>query len=385
MASVKLNVNQSKSKMFRRCQKQYSFRYDTARFYPELSKGKKRLELVPKQRRLPLYRGSWMHALQESLHHQWAGFDKWEQQFGEAKNKLVFETSNWRETHEVLTDAFNSMFDEEKEDLGDLPTEAERMFKSYLRFWKQDQDTYSVAELPNGKPAIEFLVEVPLDDLGLPGVNFKGRIDLMVEDDEYEGVWIWDAKWVKSIPEPTERMMSPQSPLYVWAVRRMLDLDVQGFVYNYGRTKPPTVPKVLKRPEGMLSLASNMDTDYATYLATIKENHGEDWRNYLSYYRDKLRDLKGRDALWFSRDRIPVGDDQILRAVREYTTTAQNILDREKRREYIPRSYFYNCKFGCEFHTLCAAEFGGLEIEPLIKNGYMFEGERYGKEDLLSG
>lgn len=378
MAST--NYNQSRTKQFRRCQKQYSFRYDYAKYYPELVNGGK--EMVPKVHKLPLYRGTWMHALQETLHHQWAGVVPFEMVIGEGRQALTASVETWQQTHELLSDAFDDLFDEEKEDLGELPEECERLFRSYLRFWKDDRDKYSVATLPDGKPAIELIVSAPLKTFGMSG-NFKGKIDLIVQDDEYDGLWIWDGKWVKSIPVPDERMMSPQALLYVWALRERYGLDVRGFVFNYGRTKPPAVPRILKRPAGMLSTASRLDTDYYTYLTAIKETHGKKWKRYIPYYRPKLEELKGRDALWFDRARIPVEDDRILRGVREYLATVTDIRRRETRRDYVPRTYTYACKWGCEYHNLCTAEFQGLEIEPLIKAGFHFVGERYEREDLL--
>ena len=374
-----LNLNQSRVKHFRRCQKQYAFRYD----YAGLFGGKPKQEMVPTQKKLPLYRGSWMHALQEALHHQWAGDETFTIKFGEGKHGLEIEGTTWYHVQDALADQFNSMFEEERYELGALDEECEAMFKRYLRFWKADQDTYTVATLPNGKPAIEFMVEAPLDKFGIRGAQFKGKVDLMVQDDEYGGYWIWDAKWVKTIPPPDERMMSPQALLYVWALRVCYGLDVRGFVFNYGRTKPPTVPQVLKR--GVLSTKKSMDTDQLTYLKAIKDLHGSQYKMYMPYYKQKLLDLRGREALWFDRGRIPVEDERILRAVREYVSSARDILRREKRREYVPRSWFYNCKFSCDYKDLCAAEFQGLDLTALIKGTMMFTGERYEKEDLLSG
>lgn len=376
-----VNYNQSRVKMFRRCQKQYAFRYD----YPQFFGGKEKQEMVPKVSKLPLYRGTWMHALQQALHHQWAGATPFWIDIGEGKTKVSAEISTWRDVQELLSGEFNKLFIEEREELGELDTDCERLFKSYLKFWDEDQDRYSVATLPNGEPAIEFMVEAPLDKFGIKGGQFKGKVDLLVEDEEYGGLWIWDAKWVKKIPPPDERMMSPQAPLYVWGVREAYDLDVRGFLYNYGRTKAPTIPNVLKRPAGMLSVAQRMDTDLTTYFAAIKAAHGSDWKKYLEYYKPKLKQLKGREAMWFDRQRIPVEDDRILRAVREYLVTVRDIQKREGRREYVPRSYFYNCRFGCEYHDICAAEFQGLDIEPLVRDGFQFTGERYEKEDLLDG
>jgi hypothetical protein len=133
----------------------------------------------------------------------------------------------------------------------------------------------------------------------------------------------------------------------------------------------------------MLSLAAKMDTDVHTYLAAIKDTHGKDYKRYIPYYAQKLQDLKGRDGMWFRRERIPIEEDTLLRAIKEYTATVRDIQRRETRLDYIPRSYFYNCKFSCEYHDLCAAEFQGLDIDPLIRASYEFSGERYGKEDLL--
>jgi hypothetical protein len=377
-----INYNQSRIKMFRRCQKQYSYRYDYPAF---LNADGKRLEMVPKVHKLPLYRGTWMHALQEALHHQWAGYEEFPITVGEAPYSITVPCTSWKDIHEALTEEFNKLFLEEREELGDLPDECERLFRSYLRFWNDDQDRYQVAELPDGTPAIELIVEAPLDKFGVTG-RFKGKIDLVVEDLEYGGNWIWDAKWVKKIPPPDERMMSPQAPLYVWGLREQHQLDVRGFVFNYGRTKPPAIPRVLQRPAGMLSTAHRMDTDLHTYFTAIKNQHGKHWKRYIEYYREKLEELKGREALWFDRQRIPVEDERILRSIREYVATITNIQDREKRRGYVPRSYFYNCRFGCEYHGPCVAEFQGLDIEPLIRDGFRFVGERYEKEeDLLSG
>jgi hypothetical protein len=371
--SEAVNFNQSRVRLFRRCQKQYAFRYDT-------KEGK---EMVPKVSKLPLYRGTWMHALQEALHYQWAGVDEFKVTIGEGKTGVAITARTWKDVHAALEAKFESLFEEEREELGDLPDECKDMFKRYLRFWKEDQSVYSVVNVGE-KPAIELVVEVPLDDFGLKDCQFKGRIDLVVEDDEYGGAWIWDAKWVGKIPVPDERMMSPQAPLYVWALRKQYGLDVRGFVYNYGRTKPPAVPRLLKR--GVLSTRQTMDTDQYTYFKAIKRTHGENYKRYMPYYKDKLMALKGREALWFDRQRTPIEDSVILAAMREYVATVRDIQRRETRPDYVPRSYFYNCKFSCSYHSPCVAQFAGNDITALLKQDYQFTAERYTEreEDLLN-
>jgi len=368
-----ITLNQSKVKLYRRCQKQFAYRYDYA------DDG---MELIPARKKLPLYRGSWMHALQQALHHQWAGIDDFEFPFGDGRHRIIIHGHTWEDVQDILTRHYDKLFDEEKEDLGDLPTETERLFRSYLRFWNDDQEVYAVAEY-DGEPMIEFLIDTELPRIG---AIFKGRIDLVVEDEEYGGLWVWDAKWVRTMPAPDERMMSPQSLMYVWALRYRYGLDVRGFVYNYGRTKPPAIPRVLKRPAGMLSTRQSMDTDYYTYLRAIKETHGAKWKTYLPYYQPKLDALKGREALWFRRERIPVDEDRLRQALREFIVSGKQIEGRT-RPNLAPRSYFYNCRFSCDYHDLCVAEFTGLHVEPIIKKQFEIVPERYTEpeEDLLNG
>lgn len=361
-------LNQSKVKMFRRCQKQYSFRYDTAK---QMGLSPK-LEMVPRVHKVQLYRGTWLHALQEAHNREWAHDSGFKVKQCWPDGKVL-----WQDVHASFEAEFDSLFDEEKDELGDLPGQCIALFKGYLKFWRDEAEQYRVAALKDGQPAIEFIVQRSLKRWGVD-MPFKGRLDLMVEDMEFGGNWIRDAKWVKNVPEDDERMMSPQNCMYVWALS--VDYDIRGFIYDYGRTKAPTVPRVLKK--GVLSTAARMDTTYEVFIAAIKELHGETWKDYAKVvYREKLLALKARSVLWYRRDRIPVEDHKIKQALREFIVTGIDIKRRNK--AHPPRSYFYNCKFGCEYHGLCVSEFAGLDIDGLIEADYEFTGERYGEEDLL--
>src|SRR5438105_4525205 len=114
-----MNFNQSKVKIWRRCEKQYAFRYDYA---PD---GK---EMTPKRATLPLTRGTWMHELLEAHYLEWAGV----------------EDETWQDRHEAKAAQFEELFLEEREELGDLPDECHRLFEAYLRFWGDQEDEYEV-------------------------------------------------------------------------------------------------------------------------------------------------------------------------------------------------------------------------------------------------
>jgi hypothetical protein len=354
--------NQSRIKMFRRCQRQYAYRYDTA--------GKLGLEpekeMVRKVKSKGLEKGTWMHKLLEAHHRAWAGVPG----------------KPWEKVHKKLKKKFKSLFEEEREHLGDLPTECENLFRGYLRFWGEDIDRYTVAKLKDGSPAIEFVVEVSLKKYGIKG-KFKGQVDLLVEDNDWGGLWIWDHKNVKNIPGDDERMMSPQNCMYVWALRKM-GYDVRGFVYNYLRTKPPTIPAVYVRSgkygaAGTLRQTPSMDTDYYTYLQAIKDAHGDQWKNAAKLiYKGYLIHLKERQWMWYRRVPMPVEDEKIQEALAEFLVSIQDIIRRDTK--HPPRSYFYSCRWNCEYHELCTAEFAGLDIEGFLKD-YTFEDERYAEAD----
>jgi hypothetical protein len=317
-----------------------------------------------------LEKGSWMHRLLEEHNREWAGV----------------KTKGWKRVHKRMEKEFFSLFEEEREHLGDLPDECKRLFRGYLRFERSDDGRYTVARLHDGKPAVEFIVEAPLRRWGISG-PFKGQVDLLVEDHDWGGLWVWDYKNVKNVPNDDERMMSPQNCMYVWALRQQ-GYDIRGFVYNYLRTKPPTIPRLYKRSgkwgaAGTLSQAASLDTDYYTYVQAIKDAHGTQWKEWArQVYLGKLKQLKERQWMWYRRVPIPVEDEKIKQALGEFIVTIKDIERRQ--RVYPPRSYFYNCRWGCQYHDLCTTEFAGLDIDDMIQHDFTFEDERYSEApDLL--
>jgi len=318
----------------------------------------KRGELQPKRLSEGLKRGGWMHMLMEAHWKSLAGI-----------------TSGWEERHEELTEEFNGLFDEEKEYYGDLPQQCGSLMTRYLKYYHDDDEKFSIVRLPKGAPAVEFTITVPLKQFGLKGV-FKGQVDILVRDHEYGGIWIRDAKWMKSIPGSDERMMSPQNIMYAWALRN-LGHDIRGFIYDYGRTKPPAVPYILKN--GSVTMRKNIDTDYLTYMRAIRKAHGKKWKQFArTVYKPKLKELKAREVLWFDRQRIPLDGPRMDNGLREYLTAVERI----QRRGEPTRNYIYNCKFSCGFHDACVASFQGLDITDLMKKNFIVEPERYTIEEV---
>ena len=205
----KMISTHSMLKTFRRCPKQAEYKYIE--------------RLQPRILGRPLRLGTWMHRLQEV--HSMGG--------------------DWRAEHKKLTAKFSKLFDEEKDEIGDLPTQCYQLMISYL--WHYKNDNWKVLEA-------EFVLEAELPD----GSIFRAKIDWLVED-QY-GLWIVDHKWHRTLPDLNFRLLDSQSADYVWVAVKN-DLPVQGHIWNYARSKMPTYPEPLKST-GLPARWNNCETDY---------------------------------------------------------------------------------------------------------------------------
>jgi hypothetical protein len=106
-----LRVSHSRIKTWNRCHKQYEYKYVQ--------------KLRPKAKNRNLEMGSWIHDL---LMHYRDGED-------------------WRGRHDQLSNEFYSYFEEERELLGDLPTDCLRIMRSYIRqYGISDKNHYRVID-----------------------------------------------------------------------------------------------------------------------------------------------------------------------------------------------------------------------------------------------
>lgn len=319
-----MRVSNAKLGTYRRCPKRFEFKYVH--------------KLRPKARSIALERGSWIHKLL-MVHND-----------GE----------DWRSEHAKLTKEFNNLWEEVREELGDLPAECGRIMRSYLRTYKLDADRYRV-------------VDTELDEIiTLPnGLELQIIIDCIIEDTVDGGLWIKDYKTRKSFSDSSSMMMDPQLTLYFWGCEYLGYKPIRGVVYDEIRTKPPTIPEVLK--SGALTQRKNIDTDVYTYMSTIRA-HRLDPVDYEEILRHIATNQKDR---FFRRTFLPK-DGPVVRAVmQEAVWTAQDI-QRAERTQHFPRTYDHSCSYSCDYKDLCLIELMGGDIQPIVKMN--FERSRRGND-----
>lgn len=308
-------------KTFRRCPKQTQYKYDE--------------RLKSRREGRPLREGTWMHSLLETK----------------------YKGGDWRDTHRLLSMKFADLFDEERDEIGNLPVDCARLMRSYE--WHYKHDNWKIKE-------VELLLETEFPD----GSIYRGRIDLLVEDQF--GLWIVDHKFNAKLPSLMFRLLDSQSALYVWAARRM-GIPVQGHIWNYVRRKVPTIPALLK--DGSRLSEKKIDTDYPTMVNALKkyELDPTPYADKLAYLKS-LRFVHGeaQRSSYFRRDVLEKSPEMLKQVAREayHTSKRMNAYDFSKP-DFVERVVDRSCEWMCNYTELCALELFGGDPRSIRRQRYV--------------
>jgi hypothetical protein len=226
--------------------------------------------------------------------------------------------------------------------------------------WTKSGDTYEKLGLKCtcGTPGLNY--EGPQRDCevhgetwqGLP-VVYAGRLDMLAVDNE-GNYWIFDWKSARAINVDHDEFLELDDQImsYVWALRK-LGLPIKGFVYHEqkkGFPNPPAENKA-RRLGRLFSVSKNQDTDYDTYLKTIKEF---DTAAYEEGLYDEFLDFLQKDGIiFYKRWQIHKTDYQCEQAEYNIGQEALEIIDP------LLRIYPSPGRFGC---TTCAFRQPCLEV-----------------------
>lgn len=326
---IDIRVSNSKDKTFRRCEKRYEYKYV--------------LGLSRKKRERNLELGSWMHELLQTY----------------------YDGEDWELVHKRLTKEFYNMFEEEREDLGDLPTDCLRLMRNYLRHYPDDFSRYRVID-----SEMDEIIELP------NGVKLQIIVDLIVEDTVTGLIWPWDHKNRKNFGSTEDMLLDPQLTYYFTGLEMMGYKPLGGAVYNELCTKLPTVPVPLKK--GGLSKAQKVinGTDVRTYMQAIKR-HGLD----IEDYRDTLRRIsRAQQGKFFNRVFLPKDKPMTKRMLKELSWTAEDMVRKERTGRFTRTFIAKQCSWDCDYKDLCITDLHGGDIEPMIRAGFETREQRKKRE-----
>jgi hypothetical protein len=248
---------------------------------------------------------------------------------------------------------------EEREIYGDLVEDMKRIYEGYERFYADEKLKVQASE--------EFVATDIAND-----IRFIGYIDKRVIDSQGR-LWIMDHKTSRSIPGPDARYSDIQLLFYVWAWNREHKHDkVSGVIWDYVRTKPPTIPEVLK--SGELSVAKNITTDHYTYFKAIKDNKLDP-----DNYEEILSRLKAQESPFFLRVRLPNPPPGMVdQVVEDFRNTAIELTHLSK--ISTARNLGRDCST-CEYFSVCHAELRGQDADYIRKAEYIVKEPRENGEE----
>lgn len=241
---------------------------------------------------------------------------------------------------------FGTLFKEERETYGeDFLGDIRRIYEGYDSLYSDDGWVYEESEA---------LIETQLTH----DIGFAGHIDKVVVTKRDKRRWIVDHKTHKHIPDEEQRFNDYQILVYVWAWNRENPKkQVDGLIWDYLRTKAPTIPDQLKN--GQLSQAKNIDTDLATYTRELRRLK-LDPRPYEAF----LLELRQRsERRFYVRISLPAPSQEMTQQVVDDFKKTSMIMHGIK--EY-PRTMTRDCSW-CEYYRLCSSELRGLDSKYVEK------------------
>lgn len=305
-----MHVSHSRFKVWRRCHKQHDYRYNQ--------------RLQRKRKKIPMLRGTIIGEMLDARALRINGART-------VDPMAVLE--KYRKKYRVL-------FAEEREMYGDVIGDVKRIFEGYERKYADDPWKYL---------KIENCLTVDL----AKDVRYIGYEDKIVED-KHGRMWIADHKAYKTIPNDDQRYADLQNVFYIWAHGIQHPRDpICGFVWDYLRTKAPTIPEPMKK--GGLTQRQDIDTDYYTYAKAIEDNNLDP-----TDYEEILYRLKQENSRFFKRVYLPSPSKEMIEnAVQDAKDTAIEIKNLGK--VLRDRNMTRDCPFDCDYYNLCQAEFQGVD------------------------
>lgn len=313
-------VSQSKVKTYRKCNYAYYLRY-----VEHLKKNKK-----PR----PLMFGSIVHEMHDAH-------------------------SNGDDPFKVL-DAWykkeHKLFRTELEEYGNIIEDIRLLYKEYLITHPEKE--WTVIRIKKKNAEHEF--EVPLNN----NILFVGKIDKVVKAKDMR--WLAEHKTFNRMPDENARWRSVQSASYIAAMRIMGWPEVDGTVWDYFSSKPPTEPEILKN--GQLS-TRNINTLPSKVLEFVKNKDNQIDKN------DKNVQVLLKKATANRKDYFPrvynLIKPRVVNAIMvDLISTAEQMRkDHGNRKE---KNIEAHCGW-CDYELLCRAELTGMDVKSIKQRNYHVE------------
>jgi len=212
----------------------------------------------------------------------------------------------------------------------------------------------------------EMSVKVPIiaPDGTDTGAHYALRVDAIVQD-EYDLYWLLEHK-TAAMFDNSKLPLDEQCGSYIWALQKLLGIELQGVIYNQLRKKVPARPEALAK--GGLSKNKGCDTTAQMYLQVLDEYYDGRENVPMAEYSAILEELQKKGNTFFNRVKVHRSQKEIKdigeRIYYEYLDMAR------------PDLICYpnptrDCGWDCDFRSVCLAMNDGSDYEQMLRDLYM--------------
>lgn len=235
------------------------------------------------------------------------------------------------------------LFRAEREHYGDIIEDIELLMTDYYKYYPPKSITY----LARKGQFAEHKFELDLTN----EILWTGMIDAFVQTPN-KLKWIMEHKNHKVLPNEDDRWRNIQSASYTRAVETLGWFRVEGLVWDYIRTKPPTRPQLLK--SGEVS-EKNLDSIPAAVGATLRI-YKKDPKNYPKL----MEQVTENQSRWFERIFTPTKKHVVDKVMSDFIDTAQEILKLSGKSK--TKTIGRHCSW-CEMEPICRAELRDMDVD----------------------
>lgn len=249
------------------------------------------------------------------------------------------------------------MFRREREMYGDILADIRVLMEEYFAYWDEQGE---VQYCRRDKRSAEHPFEIEVDS----GIIFKGKIDAVARSKRLR--WLMEHKTFTRIPSEDDRWRSIQSAVYIRAVDIMGWWILDGTLWDYVRSKPPSVPAMLKDNKG-ISRSSRLDTLPSRLKAFITSQGFKE-----KDYKELIKAAEANRANYFLRIYSPLKKDVVDNTWEDFLDTAREIAEIGETSKV--KNVGFHCKM-CDFEPVCRAEAQGSDVDFIINREYTVEPE----------
>jgi hypothetical protein len=281
-------------------------------------------------------------------------------QFGRIVHKMVEAEANADDPFEVLNKVSldnQKLFTAEKEMYGEIIEDIRTIMTAYFDYYRDEKLIYYRKARRSAEHELTITIADNIDLICIIDAIARTPNNLR---------WIVERKTFSKAVNEDERWRNLQACIYIKALEIAGWPAVDGMCWDYIKSKPPTVPQLLK--SGKLS-KKRLDSLPSVVRATIKK-HNLKITDYQSLIQSTEANLKN----YFYRVYTPVHENIVERVWEDFIATAKEIRDTHgtKKDKNIER----HCSW-CDFESICRAEMQNLDVDMIIRREY----EDYKKEE----